>query len=405
MANFAYTARDEAGGQVSGTLMAASIAEATQMLRADRKYPTSVQPAGELGNEVPEFSNTGIKVSRKEVIQFATQLAIMMETGVPLSDALSCISSQTTLPKLKQLVEDVSQQVQAGSDFSSALKRHPRSFPRLFTALIQASEKTGMMSKLIVRATNYLRDEQDTVRKVKGALIYPGIMMSFAVLTTIFLLAFVLPKFTSIYAAKAAALPMPTKILMKASDFIVGNWIGLIIGTIMAAIAGFFYFRTDGGRRVWHYVQLRIPLMGGMFQKLHLSRGLRMVGTMAGAGVNLVDCVSTAQDLCSNSYFRDLWTNVSDQIQTGKQLSEPMFQSPLVPKSVSQMISSAEKSGKLAMVMEQIAAYAETELKEKIAELTRCIEPIMIMVMGIIIGGVALALLLPIFTISRVMSH
>jgi len=405
MPNYAFTAREESGGQVSGTIMAASVTEATQMLRADRKYPTSVELAGETSNEVPEFSNTGIKVPRKDVIQFATQLAIMMETGVPISDALDCISMQAANPKVKQLVEDLNQQVRAGNDFSSALKRHPRSFPRLFTALIQASEKSGMMSKLIVRATNYMRDEQDTVRKVKGALIYPGIMMSFAVLTTIFLLAFVLPKFTAIYAAKAAALPLPTKILMKASDFIVGNWIALIIGTTVAAVAGFFYFRTEGGKRVWHYTQLRIPLLGGMFRKLHLSRGLRMVGTMAGAGVNLVDCVSTAQDLCANSYFRDLWSSVSDQIQTGKQLSEPMFQSPLVPRSVSQMISSAEKSGKLAMVMEQIAAYAEQELKEKIADLTRCIEPIMIMVMGIIIGGVALALLLPIFTISRVMSH
>jgi len=405
MPTFAYTARDEAGNSLNGTLAANSLVEATQMLRAERKYPTSVYPADEGGDGASTFSEKGIKVPRKEVIQFATQLAIMIETGVPISEALDCIAAQAPNPKLKQLVEDLSQQVQGGSDFSSALKRHPRSFPRIFTSLIQASEKSGMMSKLLNRATEYLRDEQETVRRVKGALIYPAIMLSFAILTTIFLLAFVLPKFTSIYASKAAALPMPTKILMKASNFIVGNWIALLIGAVVLAIGGFFYFRTDGGRRVWHYLQLRIPLLGGMFRKLHLSRGLRMVGTMAAAGVNLVDCVTTAQDLCGNTYFRDLWARVSDQIQTGKQLSEPMFQSPLVPRAVSQMISSAEKSGKLAMVMEQIAAYSEQELKEKIADLTRCIEPIMIMVMGTIIGGVALALLLPIFTISRVMSQ
>jgi type IV pilus assembly protein PilC len=142
-----------------------------------------------------------------------------------------------------------------------------------------------------------------------------------------------------------------------------------------------------------------------MFKQLHLARGLRMVGTMAGSGVQLLDCVATARELCSNTYFKRLWNQVEHQLHHGKQLSEPLFASPLVPRAIAQMISSAEKGGKLAMVMEQVAAYSEQELKERIAETTRYIEPAMIILMGIIIGGVALALMLPIFTISRVMGH
>jgi type II secretory pathway component PulF len=165
------------------------------------------------------------------------------------------------------------------------------------------------------------------------------------------------------------------------------------------------YVRTAGGRRAWHYLQLRIPLLGPMFRKLHLARGLRMVGTMAAAGVNLVDCVNTARDLCGNTYFVDLWDDVRDQLQVGRQLSEPLFASPLVPKSVAAMISSAEKGGKLAGVLEQVSTYAEAELKEKIADVTRYIEPIMIIVMGGIIGGVSMALLLPIFSMSKVMAQ
>jgi type IV pilus assembly protein PilC len=138
---------------------------------------------------------------------------------------------------------------------------------------------------------------------------------------------------------------------------------------------------------------------------MHLSRSLRMIGTMAGAGVPLVDCVTTAGDLSTNTYFKDLWISVLEKISAGKQLCEPLFESNLVPRSVAQMIHSGEKSGKLAYVMEQISGFAETELKEKIAEMTRYIEPAMIIVMGVIIGGVALALLLPVFTISRVMAH
>jgi len=407
MPAFVYTARDGAGTAVNGTMTAETVQAVSQLLRAEGKYPTAIRPAEASSTEgQTAITARGIKISRNDVIGISQQLSIMIETGVTLTEALDCIAAQTESPPVKKLVEDLSRCVQGGSDFSAALARHPRSFPRLFIALMKASEKSGMMAKLLVRATNYLRDEQETLRRVKGAITYPGMMFGFAVLTTVFLLVFVLPRFTSIYAAKAAALPTPTKILMAASDFVVSNWIGLVAGLGVVLISGFFYVRTEGGARVMHYLQLRTPLLGGMFRKLHLSRGLRMVGTMSNAGINLVDCVQTAHDLCSNTYYRDLWQHVGDEIQQGKQLSDPLFEHPrLVPRGVSQMLHSAEKSGKLGVVMEIVAGYSEQELKEKIAEMTRYIEPIMIVVMGLIIGGVALALLLPIFTISKVMAH
>ena len=404
MPTFAYTARDSAGAAASGTIDAASVAEVGQLLRAEGKYPVSVRPADQVTAGDAGMPDRGIRISRADVIQIATQLSIMVETGVTLSEGLECIASQSHKPNVKKLVADLSLQVQGGGDFSSALARHPRSFPRLFVALIKAAEKSGMLGKLLIRATTYLRDEQETVRRVKGALTYPAIMLSFAVSTTIFLLVFVMPKFTTIYAAKSAALPMPTRILMGLSDFIVGHWIALLAGVAVTGVAGFYYLRTQQGSRLRDWLLLRIPLLGPMFRKLHLSRGLRMLGTMAGSGVNLMDCVATAHDLCANSYFRDLWTRVGEQIQVGKQLSEPLFESDLVPRGVSQMLHSGEKSGKLAFVMEQVAGFAEQELKEQIADLTRYIEPLMIMLMGLIIGGVALALLLPIFSISKVMA-
>jgi type IV pilus assembly protein PilC len=409
MPAYVFTARDSTGQAASGTLMAESLAHAQQMLRADGKYPTAIRLASEAESQAtvtaPPDAESDIRISRSDVIGISHQLAIMIETGVTLSEGLDCIALQSEKPNVKRIVEDLSRNVQEGRDFSTALARHPRSFPRLFISLIRASEKSGMLSKLLNRAVAYMRDEQETIRKVKGALTYPGIMLAFAVSTTIFLLAFVLPKFTVIYASKKAALPTPTRVLMTVSDFIVDHWLGLIIGGISAAIMLWFYLGTEGGARLWHYVQIRIPLMGKMFKKLHLARGLRMIGTMSGAGISLVDCVNTARDLTGNSYFRDLWSGVSEQIQTGKQLSEPLFHSPLVPRSVTQMLHSGEKSGKLAFVMEQVSSYAEEELKEQIANLTKYIEPAMICVMGLIIGGVALALLLPIFTISRVMAQ
>jgi type IV pilus assembly protein PilC len=406
MPTYTYTARDANGNPSNGSMNVASVNEVTQILRREGKYPTSVQTADDPtdGAAMP-VGKKGIKISRADVITLSNQLAIMVETGVTLSEALECVAQQTEKPKVKELVDDVLKHVHSGVDLSTALTRHERSFPRLYIALIRASEKSGMMGKLLGRATAYMRDEQETMRRVKGALIYPAMMLLFATGTTIFLLAFVLPKFTAIYASKAAALPTPTKILMAVSDFLVTHCVALPIGTVVAGVAAFFYVRTDQGRRIVHYIQLHVPLLGAMFRKLHLARSLRMIGTMAGAGVPLTECVTTANDLSSNVYYRELWGDVMAKIQVGRQLWEPLAENPLVPRSISQMISSGEKSGKLALVMDQISGFAEQELKEQIAELTRYIEPIMIVIMGIIIGGVALALLLPIFTISKVVAN
>jgi type IV pilus assembly protein PilC len=403
MRSFTYTARDHSGAPATGILVANTAAEVSQMLRADGKYPTSIKAATDAPDETASPSRR-LRMSRKDLIQLATQLEIMIETGVTVSDALESIASQAQKPNVKQIVRDISAQVQAGSDFSTALQRYPRAFPRLFIALMSASEKSGMMAKLLHRGTEYLRDEYQSIRRVRGALTYPGIMLLFAISTTTFLLAFVMPRFTAIYAQKQAALPGPTKFLMAISGFIVGQWPWIILTILVVGGSIYFALRTPQGARTFHFLQLRVPLLGGIFRKLYLSRGLRMVGTMANAGINLVDCVKTAHSLCDNSYFRDLWNEVSEQIHIGKQVSEPMFHSSLVPHSVAQMLQSAEKSGKLAQVMEQVAGFEENELKENIADLTRYIEPIMIVIMGAIIGTVALALMLPIFTISKVLA-
>jgi type IV pilus assembly protein PilC len=412
MPDYFYTARDQSGGACSGTIVADSVEAVAQALRAEGRYPVIVRPVEEGGSveETPvrgkwTRGEGGIRITRPEVIQFTVQLSIMVETGVPLSEALQCISMQCDRPNVRRLVEDLSEQVESGQDFSYALARHPRSFPRLFVALVRASEKSGLFAKLLNRAAQYLRDEQETLRRVKGALTYPAIMLSFAIGTTLFLLAFVLPRFTVIYANKAAALPLPTRVLMGMSDFVVGNWLALS-GGLAAGIVGLYLLsRTTVGQRLLHHIQLHTPLLGPLYRKLHLSRGLRMIGTMAGAGVNIVDCVRMAHDLCGNSYFREMWRDVCEKIEDGRQLSEPLFSSRLVPRAVAQMIHSGEKSGRLPAVVEQIAVYSEQELKDQIANLTRYIEPAMIVIMGAIIGGVALALLLPVFTISRVVGH
>lgn len=408
MPSFAYAARDGAGASVSGTIVAETTADVSRQLRGEGKYPVSITPAPTVSataDGAVKSTAQGLKVSRARVVQFVNELAIMIETGVPVAEALDSIAQQADDPKMRQLVGDLSANVKVGVDFSSALQRHPRSFPRVFVAMIKASEKSGKLTELLHRANEYMRDENETVRKVRGALMYPCIMLSFAILTTIFLLAFVMPRFTTIYATKGAALPVPTRVLMTFSNAIVSHWVLMLI--VLAGTVGgaWMYLRTPAGVAMFHAVILRLPLLGPVFCKLYLSRALRMMGTMTGAGVNLVESVNITGELTANTSYRRLWQNVGEQIQAGRQFSEPLAASRLVPKPVTQMIRSGEKSGRLGQVMQQVAIYSEKELKERITELTKYVEPAMIIIMGAIIGTVTLALLLPIFTISKVMAQ
>jgi len=406
MDQFAYTARDSQGQSVTGVIAALTLDEAARMIRTQGKYPVSIKPHADTGAAAkPVMQRKGIKVSRKEIIQVSTQLSIMLETGITLTEALECSAMNVDKPPMKKMLDDIVEQVNQGIDLSSALARHPRSFPRLFVAMIQAGEKSGQLPKMLTRASAYLKDENDIVRKVKGAITYPCIMLSFAILTTVFLLIFVLPRFTSIYASKGAALPVPTKIMMALSDGLIHQWMFIAPG-VLAIVGGvFFGVRTKKGGRIRDWLLLNAPVLKTLFRKLNIARGLRTMGTMSSAGVGLVECVETAKSLTTNTYYVELWESVSNQIQAGRRFCEPLAESSLVPGAVTRMLASGEKGGRLSFVMEQVAIFAEHELKEKIADLTRYIEPAMIGLMGILIGGVTLALLLPIFSISKVVAN
>ncbi|MGA2229957.1 MAG: type II secretion system F family protein [Tepidisphaeraceae bacterium] len=402
MPNFVFTARDGSGTLSTGQMAADSISAAVEALRADGKYPTSLVPAEEAAPRKEWLTFMRPRLSRKDVLQFATQIQVMVETGVTLSEALESIATQSAKPAVREIVGDVYDRVQKGETFSSALSRHPRSFPRMMVTLVAASEKSGLLAKLLGRTVNYLRDENDTLRRVRGALTYPAIMLAFTIATTCGLMTFVLPRFTAIYKSKGATLPIVTRILMAISDVMVHDWYWLILGLGIIGGGAWQYGRTPSGRRMFQYAQLQVPLFGKIFQKLFLSRGLRLIGTMANSGISLPDSVRNAQTLTGNIYFQDLWERVGKQIESGKQFSAPLFESPLVPKSVAQMLHSAEKGGRLAQVMEQVSGFAEEELKAQIVDMTRYIEPCMVVIMGAVVGTVALGLMLPIFTISKV---
>jgi type IV pilus assembly protein PilC len=261
------------------------------------------------------------------------------------------------------------------------------------------------MGSMLKKLAEYLVSQKDTTKKVKGALIYPGFMFVMSIGVTIFLLTAILPKFTAIFASRKAALPLPTTVLMAVSYSLMHFWYLWIFGSVGLFFGGMSFFRTKTGRRCADYIQLHMPIFGTMFHKLYLSRSLSTMGTMISSGVPMLDALAIVKEVAGNSYYQEMWEDVRTKVQNGTQLSEPLMKSPLVPKSVAQMIFSGEKTGELPNVLNRLSSYMDDDLKAAVKTATQFIEPVMIGMMGVLIGGVAIAMLMPILTISKVMSQ
>ena len=258
---------------------------------------------------------------------------------------------------------------------------------------------------MLRKLSDYFVSQRETTKKVKGALIYPAFMLVMSIGVTIFLLTSVLPKFTAIFASRKAALPMPTQVLMAISASLLGFWYLWVAGAFVLAVCAVMLLKTQRGNRAADFLKLRLPIFGSMFHKLYLSRSLSTMGTMITSGVQVLDCLAIVKEVAGNHYYSLLWQEVHAKVQNGSQLSEPLMKSSLIPKSVAQMIMSGEKTGELPSVLTRVSAYMEEDLRTSIKTATQFIEPVMIGLMGIMIGGVAIAMLMPILTISKVMTQ
>jgi len=396
---FIYQARDAAGNVKKDILDAKTAVEANEVLSQQGLTVMSIQAEGGPGGK-------GLKKIRSDdAIYFANQLAVMVDTGVPLSEALHTISESTDHSGLQVMVADLSEQVQSGVEFSSALGKYKHVFGELFVSLVRASEASGTMGSMLQRAADYMSHSRDTRRQVKGAMIYPVCMLAFCVLVVVGLLIFILPRFESIYAGKDAILPVPTRALMGFSRFFVGNWIYIVValaGLVGGAIA---FLRNENGRRVFDQVLLQIPVLGPMYRKACLARSLRTMSTMVTTGVGMLEGLDITAHVAGNYVYRTLWMGLADCVREGGTVSEALFRSRDIPRTIAQMVDAGERTGQLGPVMDRVATYCEDEMKVAIKSMTSLIEPVLVIFMGIIIGGIAMALLLPIFKMSSMVNN
>lgn len=403
---YRFQARNAQGQIQSGSLTADTAASVATLLRNQGLHVLSVNSGGD-GSGGSGFMAklkelNAAKPTQKNVLDFTTQLAVMIRAGINLRSALEGIADQTTHEGFKKVLVQLRTDVEGGKQFSEALAKHPKLFGPLYINMVRASEMSGSFSKMLDRIAAYIGQQIETRKMVIGAAIYPSVIGTLAVGVTVFLLTFVLPKFYSVFEGKEDVLPWATTFLMNLSKFMVAYW-PYLVGALVVCGGGFFAFlKTELGSFWADKAKLTIPIVRTMFRAMYISRSLQTMGQLVNAGVPLLDTLSITGDISGNQLYKGMWKKVYTAVKTGKKIVQPLQKDNLLPKAVTQMIAAGEEAGKLGEVLDEISVYYSKQLKDAIKAVTGMIEPIMILAMGTVVGFIAMAIILPIFKMSQI---
>jgi type IV pilus assembly protein PilC len=392
---------------------ATAIAEARQRPRGSRRQKqradsgssrSAGRPQASTWERIRKFKLEG-GPSRKDILNFTNQLAVMIRAGISLQDSLEGIAEQSGNQKFKLVITDIKNRIESGQSFSQALAEHPQVFTNLYINTVAAAEASGSLSGMLQKLAEYLDSEAETRSQVKSAMVYPIIIAFMAVVVTIFLLCFVLPRFTAIFAGKEHLLPKPTKALMASSAFLRSYWF-FIVPAIGSLFWGFWYFiGTPTGRLWWDKTKLTIPLIRTLCRSLYITRSLHTMGVLIRAGVPILDTISITAQISGNVLYKMMWQGVYEEVRQGKKIASSLSQYALMPASVVQMIRSGEDSGNMGDVLRDVSSYYARELKTVIKTVTSMIEPIMIVMMGVLVGFIAMSIILPIFKMSSIVMN
>lgn len=341
--------------------------------------------------------------SKKDILNFTNQLAVMLRAGISLQDALESIGLNIEKEKFRVIVLDLKGRIESGQSFSQALGEHPDVFNNLYVNMIAAAEISGSMSSMLQQLTEYLDQEAETRGQVISAMVYPGIIATMAIVCVTFLLTFVLPRFLVVFAGKEHLLPGPTKAIMFISTGMREYWF-IVFPALAGLIMGFWYLtnKTAPGKLWWDKMKLRLPLLKTLCKSLYITRGLHTMGVLTNAGVPILDTLSITAYISGNTLFENMWKAVHEEVRQGKKIAVSLSACALMPGNVVQMIQSGEESGTLGDVLRDISEFYARELKTVIKTVTSMIEPLMIVVMGVLVGFIAMSIILPIFKMSSV---
>jgi general secretion pathway protein F len=410
---YEYKALDSRGKKVAGIIDAESPRLARTKLRADGFYPVEIQSGGQIqasaaaSEAVPTRSWTPPTLFRRirplERAALTRQLATLVGAGIPVVGAMDAIIQQTTQKALRRALVDIREEVMGGSPLADALSRHRWLFSELYVNMVHAGETSGALEAVLHRLADLLERTVKLRNRVQAALFYPLAMTGIGTVILVFLLTYVVPIVTRLFSEAKQQLPRPTLILIAASNFLVHWWWALLAGVVAAVILLHRFVATPGGRLYWDRIKLRVPLFGGLYQKLVIARFARTLGTLLQGGLPLTSSLSIVQHVINNAHMAQHVERAIQEVNEGEDLTVPLEKSGTFPPMVIQMIAAGERSGAMEEMLLKIADAYEDEVETKVSALTSLLEPFMILVMGLVVGFIVLSILLPILQMSRLL--
>jgi type IV pilus assembly protein PilC len=389
MPTFAYTARTLNGELKSATLEAPSRDEVVAQLRRQRLIVVKI-------DEEKKRKRLG-KIKTKDIVIFTRQFSTMINAGLPLVQALDILSKQSENKALQEVTRQVVYDVESGHTVADALAKHPKAFTELYTNMVAAGEAGGILDTILMRLATFLEKNDALVGKVKSAMVYPGVIMSVAAIAIVVLLIFVIPTFETMFASVNLALPMPTRVVIGLSNFLQDFWWALgagIWGTIFMLKR---YYKTSGGKLMIDKVMLKLPILGDVLRKSSVSRFTRTLGTLISSGVSILDGLEITAKTAGNRVIHDAIMESRSSIAGGDTISAPLAKSAVFPPMVISMIAVGEQTGGLDEMLTKIADFYDTEVDTAVSGLLSLMEPVMIVVLGVVVGGMVVAMYLPIF--------
>lgn len=406
MPKYKYEIQRAKNDIAAGVIEAESLMEASDWARQQGGYLLNIERAPGAGDFIANMKNLRLEFGPglKDVLFFTKQLSVMIRAGISIRDAIEGIADQVDNMKFQKILRQAQADVEAGTPFSAALAKNPQVFSSLYVNMVRASEMSGTFAHMLDRIGMYLEQQAETRSMIKGAMIYPAILLTMSISAVVFLLTWVLPRFMKVFAGKEHLLPKPTKMLMALSAFLKNDWY-ILIGVIVTLIVGFILaLRTDIGKLYFDKFKLRAPVFRRMFRAVYIARGLQTMGELINAGVPIVETLEITADVSGNIIYRNLWLSVRSSVEEGNKIVTPLQKGNLFPRSVVQMISAGEESGRLGDVLSDVSEFYAKELKETIKATTSLIEPVMIVFMGVVVGFIAMSIILPVFKMSAVAS-
>jgi type IV pilus assembly protein PilC len=392
---FEYTARNASTGQIlKGTLDVPSRDEVLKHIKQQKMIVVNVR------EQPKQISFAGLKrkgIRTRDIVIFTRQFATMINAGLPLVQSLDILARQTENPALAEVTRQVVFDVESGHTLADAFSKHPKAFTELYVNMVAAGEAGGILDTILMRLATFLEKSDALIRKVKGAMVYPGVIMSVAAIAVAVLLIFVIPTFQKMFASVGMELPLPTRIVIGMSDLLINYWWVLVAVAGVAAYAIRNYYQTNDGRKRIDSMMLNSPVLGDLLRKSAVSRFTRTLGTLISSGVSILDGLEITAKTAGNRVIHDAVMESRNSIAGGETIAGPLEKSKVFPPMVISMIAVGEQTGGLDEMLSKIADFYDEEVDVAVSALLSLMEPMMIVVLGVIVGGMVVAMYLPIF--------